>query len=478
MVFSSMTFLWIFLPSVLAVNYAFSFIKRDKVKMLCKNIVLLIASLVFYAWGGIYYLVIILASILGNYLFALWIDFADQKQNSASRKAAFALDIIFNLGILFYFKYTNFFVGIIESIAKADFGLKEVILPVGISFFTFQSMSYVIDVYTGKVKCQKNLLLISLYVSFFPQLVAGPIVKYADIEQQLVQRKESIEKFVCGVKRFLYGLAKKVIVSNVVGQVAEKVFSSPINDLSAGVAWLGILCYTIQIYFDFSGYSDMAIGLGKMFGFDFCENFNYPYLSTSVQGFWRRWHISLSSWFKEYVYIPLGGNRKGKLRTYINLFLVFLLTGLWHGANYTFLLWGIFYGVFLVIERLFLGKLLSKNPIKIVNWLYTMSIVVLLWVFFRAPNVNYAFDYIAAMFGANSGTISVVYIINLWQWFILIVGILLSGPMQLALSKVYLRVKDKTWFFWIDFATQIALFALSVVLLINNTFNPFIYFQF
>lgn len=478
MVFSSMTFIWIFLPSVLAVNYAFSFIKRDNIKMLCKNIALLLASLVFYAWGGIYYLIIILASILGNYLFALWIDYATQKQNVASKKAGLALDLIFNLGILFYFKYTNFFVGIIESIANANFGLREVVLPVGVSFFTFQAMSYVIDVYTGKVKCQKNLLLISLYVSFFPQLVAGPIVKYADIEQQLLQRKETPDKFVYGIKRFLYGLAKKVIVSNVVGQVAEKVFSYSAGNLNAGAAWLGIICYAIQIYFDFSGYSDMAIGLGKMFGFDFCENFNYPYLSTSVQGFWRRWHISLSSWFKEYVYIPLGGNRKGKLRTYVNLFLVFLLTGLWHGANYTFLLWGICYGVFLVIERLFLGKLLDKNPVKIVNWLYTMFVVFLLWVFFRAPNLSYAFEYVSAMFGAQNGAVEVINIIDLWQWIILIVGILLCGPMQLLFGKLYAKVKDKTWFFWVDFAVQIALFVLSVVLLINNTFNPFIYFQF
>ena len=227
------------------------------------------------------------------------------------------------------------------------------------------------------------------------------------------------------------------------GQVAEKVFSSSVNGLSAGTAWLGIICYTVQIYFDFSGYSDMAIGLGKMFGFDFCENFNYPYVSTSVQGFWRRWHISLSSWFKEYVYIPLGGNRKGKIRTYINLFVVFLLTGLWHGANYTFLLWGVFYGILLVIERLFLGGLLNKNPIKIVNWIYTMFSVILLWVFFRAPNLNYAFSYIAAMFGANSVKQGMVYVINLWQWVILIIGILLSGPAQLALGKVYAKVKEK-----------------------------------
>ena len=473
-----MTFLWIFLPAALGVNYSFSLIKNEKVRMVCKNSALLVASLVFYAWGGVYYLLVMLASILGNYLFALWIDSASQREKIAERKAAFILDIVFNLGILFYFKYTNFFVGIIESIAHADFGLKEVVLPIGISFFTFQAMSYVIDVYLGKVKCQKNLLLISLYISFFPQLVAGPIVKYSDIEHQLLERKESVDKFAQGIRRFLYGLAKKVVISNVVGQVAETIFACSVNTISAGFAWLGIISYSIQIYFDFSGYSDMAIGLGKMFGFDFCENFNYPYMATSVQNFWRRWHISLSTWFKEYVYIPLGGNRKGKIRTYINLFAVFLLTGLWHGANYTFLLWGIFYGIFLVIERLFLGKLLDKNPVKIVNWLYTTLIVVLLWVFFRAPNVNYAFAYIARMFSTNADSVPIQNVINLWQWIILAVGILLCGPLQALLKKPYEKFKDRTWFFWLEFAAQILLLALSIVLLINNTFNPFIYFQF
>lgn len=477
MVFSSMTFLWIFLPIVLLINYSFSFIKNVKIKYLYKNINLLIASLIFYAGGGLWYLLVMLASIVGNYLFALWVNYADGK-NLKVKKLAFILAIIFNLGILFYFKYTNFFISIIENIAKLNFGLKEVILPVGISFFTFQAMSYVIDVYLKKVKCQKNLMLLALYVSLFPQLIAGPIVKYSDIEQQLLGREESVDKFTQGIKRFIYGLTKKVIVSNVVGEVAEAIFSNNISTLGSASAWLGIICYTIQIYYDFSGYSDMAIGLGKMFGFEFNENFNYPYMATSVQNFWRRWHISLSSWFKEYVYIPLGGNRKGKVRTYINLFIVFLLTGIWHGANFTFLLWGIFYGVFLVIERLFLGKWLEKNKFKFLNWAYTMFVVVLLWVFFRAPNVEYAFLYIGKMFDFSSETISIAQTINLWQWFILFVGMLFCGPMQALFKKVYEKVKDKTWLFWLDYGTQICLFIMCVVLLINSTFNPFIYFQF
>ncbi len=477
MVFSSMTFLWIFLPIVLLLNYCFSFIKNSKVKYLCKNINLLIASLIFYAGGGIWYLFVMLASILGNYLFALWINFEDTK-NLKIKKLALVLAIVFNLGLLFYFKYTNFFVSIIENIANMNFGLKEVILPIGISFFTFQAMSYVIDVYLKKVECQKNLMLLALYVSLFPQLIAGPIVKYSDIEDQLKNRVETTEKFVQGIKRFLYGLAKKVIVSNVVGEVAETIFNTNIWEMGTLSAWLGIICYSIQIYYDFSGYSDMAIGLGKMFGFEFTENFNYPYLATSVQNFWRRWHISLSSWFKEYVYIPLGGNRKGKVRTYINLFIVFLLTGIWHGANFTFILWGVFYGIFLVIERLFLGKLLEKNKFKFLNWLYTMFVVVLLWVFFRAPNVEYAFMYIGKMFDFSKEITSVAQIINLWQWFILFIGVLFCGPVQSLFKKVYNKIKDKTWVFWVDYSMQICLFVLSIVLLINNTFNPFIYFQF
>lgn len=476
MVFSSLTFLWIFLPLVLLINYLFSFIKNQKVKVLCKNINLLIASFVFYAWGGIKYILIMFTSILGNYLFALLVD--KYKDKTAIKKTFFVLSIIFNLGLLFYFKYANFFIDILESIAKANFGLKEVILPIGISFFTFQSMSYVIDVYTNKVECQKNIIMVALYVSLFPQLIAGPIVKYSDVSDQLLNRQESVDLFVIGIKRFLYGLAKKVIISNVVGEVAETIFKSQISDIGTATAWLGIICYTIQIYYDFSGYSDMAIGLGKMFGFNFLENFNYPYMATSVRGFWRRWHISLSSWFKEYVYIPLGGNRKGKIRTYINLFTVFVLTGLWHGANYTFLLWGIFYGVFLVIERLFLGKLLDKNKFKLLNWLYTMFVVILLWVFFRADNIGYAFDFIGKMFTLSKDSVGLAYRINLWQWIMLFVGILFAGPMQALCKNLYVKVKDTTWLFCFDYGIQIALYVLVVFLLINGSFNPFIYFQF
>ena len=480
MVFSSLTFIWIFLPLVLLVNYLFSFIKKENVKFLCKNINLLVASLVFYAWGGLSYLLVMLASIVGNYLFALWIDHSRAKETPSEKmaKCALILAIVFNLGLLFYFKYTNFFVHIIESIAHGDFGLREVVLPIGISFFTFQAMSYVIDVYQKKVACQKNLLLLALYISLFPQLIAGPIVKYQEIEHQLLHREESFDNFASGIKRFLYGLAKKVIVANACGKVAEAVFGSEIALLGTGVAWLGLLCYAIQIYFDFSGYSDMAIGLGRMFGFSFNENFNYPYTSLSITEFWRRWHISLSSWFKEYVYIPLGGNRKGKWRTLLNLFVVFVLTGIWHGANYTFILWGVFYGVIIVLERLFLKKWLDNNPIKPLNWLYSMFVVMLLWVFFRASNVEYAFAFIGKLFDFSKGTLPFYEVIDLWGITVLTCGIVLCGFAQRALAKPYNAVKEKTWVFWIDFALQIGLFFLCIGLLMNDSFNHFIYFQF
>ena len=428
--------------------------------------------------GGVSFLLIMISSIVGNYLFALLINQLDVKQKKKSKKVAFIFAIAFNLGLLIYFKYTNFLVGIIESIAKANFGLREVVLPIGISFFTFQAMSYVIDVYLNKIECQKNPLLLALYISLFPQLIAGPIVKYSDIENQLKFRTESVDKFLQGIKRFIYGLAKKVLISNIVGGVAEKIFAFDVSMLSSFDAWAGIICYTIQIYFDFSGYSDMAIGLGKMFGFEFNENFNYPYTSLSVQEFWRRWHISLSSWFKEYVYIPLGGNRKGKVRTYLNLFIVFLLTGIWHGANYTFLLWGIFYGVFLVIERLFLGDLLKKNKFKPLNWLYTMLVVVLLWVFFRAENVGYAFAFIGKMFSFSRGGIELAQIFGMMEIFALLFGIIFCGFAQRSLGKFYEKIKEKSWMFWADFGFQMILFVTCIMFLVNSSFNPFIYFQF
>ena len=374
-------------------------LKNEEKRMNAKNIWILICSLFFYTWGGVKYLLIMIFSILINFIGGKLIASVRKK------KLVLILIILCNLGMLFFFKYFNMFVIIIEALmvngegignslkmmismkGTGSLGIKYIVLPIGISFFTFQSMSYVIDVYYGKAAVRNKITNFALYVSLFPRLIAGPIVKYSDVEVELQHRKESVELFSNGIKRFCYGLGKKVIIANTMGEVADKIWANEISSLGTLVAWLGIIAYTFQIYYDFSGYSDMAIGLGKMFGFNFKENFNYPYLSTSVQEFWRRWHISLSTWFKEYVYIPLGGNRKGNKRTYLNIFIVFLLTGVWHGANFTFITWGLMYAVMQVIERLFLRKLLDKNPIKIFNWIYTMSMVIIGWVFFRANTI-------------------------------------------------------------------------------------------
>ena len=372
MLFSSMIFLWFFLPLVFCSYYLID--KRFK------NILLLISSIIFYAWGGVSYSLIMLFAIIINYIFALLIDKAIEYNNLKNKKIYLALCIIINLSILGYFKYTNFIISIINSLSQNKIiELTNIVLPIGISFYTFQALSYVIDVYRGHNKAQKNIFNLALYISFFPQLIAGPIVKYHDIENQILNRNESLENIFYGIKRFIYGLSKKVILANMFALSCDEILKQPTDELGTALVWCASVLYTLQIYYDFSGYSDMAIGLGRMFGFNFLENFNYPYMSKSIKEFWRRWHISLSTWFKEYLYIPLGGNRKRKLFTYINLLIVFFATGLWHGASYNFILWGLFHGFFLVIERIFLGKLLEKNKLKFINHIYVIFVFVIGW---------------------------------------------------------------------------------------------------
>lgn len=494
MLFSSMIFLWFFLPTVLIVNFISSFanLSSEAKRIRVKNIFLLLASFVFLGWGGIYYLLIMLTSIGINYCGGYFLS----KCSANRRKALLVAVITLNLGMLFVFKYFNFFVIIAESFMKigqdggsifksmllmegtGELGIKEIALPIGISFFTFQSMSYVIDVYMGKAKVQKNILDFALYVALFPQLIAGPIVKYSDVEEQLKHRKETMLLFLEGVKRFCYGLGKKVLLSNTFAEIADEIWALDMDKLGAPLAWLGMIAYTLQIYYDFSGYSDMAIGIGKMLGFRFKENFNYPYTSLSVQEFWRRWHISLSSWFKEYVYIPLGGNRKGKFRTYLNLFIVFLLTGIWHGANFTFIAWGLMYAVLLIIERLFLGKLLEKNPVKIINWLYTIFAVMIGWVFFRSDNILQAKAFIIQLFSSASTEYSILSYTSMKLIIFMIFGLLFAGVVQRLLKDKYDEVKKKPLVQTVDFAFQIILLVLSVFSIVSGTYNPFIYFQF
>ncbi len=496
MLFSSMLFLWIFL-AVVIVGYnilAALPIKDARTKMTLKNTFLLIASLVFYAWGGVYYLALMLASIGVNYLGGLLIH--RNNGDKALRKFWLVMTVIVNLALLFFFKYFNMLVVIIEAIMEAPNGIgvvfdtmfsmqgtgalnaPQILLPIGISFFTFQAMSYVIDLYRGQAHVQKNIADFALYVSLFPQLIAGPIVRYTDVELQLKHRKETVSLFAAGQKRFCYGLAKKVLLANTFAKMADDIWALDTTTMGSGVAWLGILAYTLQIYYDFSGYSDMGIGLGRMFGFTFKENFNYPYTAVSIKDFWSRWHISLSTWFKEYVYIPLGGNRKGAGRTYINLFITWLLTGIWHGANFTFIAWGLFYVALLIIEKMFLGKLLQKNPVKLINWVYTTLAVMVAWVFFRAVNLGQAIDYLGQMFSFAGGEASVLSYLSMKNLLALVFGIALCGFVQRPLQKVYNGIKYRISVMTVDLMVQVALLVLCVLSLVSSSYNPFIYFQF
>ena len=497
MLFSSMIFIWVFFAVVIAVNFMINLLpfETESSRIYAKNFFLLIASLFFYAWGGIYYLLIMICSILLNFAGGYVLELGVKTKKG--KKIALAVLVGLNLAILFFFKYFNMLIAVIESFMQVgegfsavwqtmismqgtgELGLAKVVLPIGISFFTFQAMSYTIDVYMGNAKLQTNIVNFALYVSLFPQLIAGPIVKYSDVALQLGDRRESVNLFVSGQKRFCYGLSKKVLISNALARVADDIWALKTEELGSPVAWLGIIAYTFQIYYDFSGYSDMAIGIGRMLGFDFKENFEYPYTSLSVQEFWRRWHISLSTWFREYVYIPLGGNRKGAWRTYLNLFIVFLCTGIWHGANFTFIFWGLFHGFFMIIERLFLGKLLKKNPVKIVNWIYTMMVVMIGLVYFKSDSIFEANQFIIQMFSFASSTVnSPLTHLSMNVIIMLVAAILFSGIIQRPLKKIYEKVQTKLPVLIADYACQTVLTVYSIFMLVGGTYNPFIYFQF
>ncbi|MGB0390011.1 MAG: MBOAT family O-acyltransferase [Salibacteraceae bacterium] len=391
------------------------------------------------------------------------------------------IGVVFNLILLGIFKYTNFFVQNINGILPADkaMNFEKIILPIGISFFTFQSISYLVDLYRGEVKVQKNIIKLSLYISLFPQLVAGPIVRYYDIAKDLTNRNHTLELFKSGVIRFVIGLSKKLLIANVMARLADEIMILPANELDAFTAWIGIIAYTLQIYFDFSGYSDMAIGLGRMFGFKFLENFNFPYISSSIQEFWRRWHISLSTWFRDYLYIPLGGNRLGVSRTYLNLGIVFFLTGLWHGASWSFVVWGLFHGTFLIIERLGFNQVLSKN--KVLGHIYTLLVVMIAWVFFRIENIGDAIAYIQLMFTGNSN-VNLNFMPTYEQWLFMGVGLFFSfnGVKLLKqFSYKYLQFETHPVTSELVKTTVIMfLFLYCIMALSSNAYNPFIYFRF
>ena len=472
MVFSSSTFLMAFLPLTLLLYYGVGVALTKNVTV--KNCILLLASLVFYAWGEPVYIVLMLLSILFNFAAGRVIDSALSDGRTGLAKFQFIADVVYNLAVLGFFKYADFVVDNINGLFGAHIPPLELPLPIGISFYTFQILSYIIDLYTGKIRVQKNLVSFALYISLFPQLIAGPIVKYKEIEEQLVGRKESLVKYSRGMARFVVGLAKKLLLANTLGAVYSGIQAMDVGSLSALTAWTGIACYTLQIYFDFSGYSDMAIGLGSMFGFRFNENFNYPYIATSITDFWRRWHISLSSWFRDYVYIPLGGNRRKTPRVIFNLIVVWLLTGLWHGAAWNFVLWGMFYGVLLIFEKYVLGDLLPRIPTP-VRWLTTMVLVMCGWVLFSAPDLTGALLYFKAMFGGAAGFTdgNGAYLLST-NLAVLVLGAFCATP---AYRHILERV-DPKWVGRAKFVAYPLLFALCVVFMVSETYNPFLYFRF
>ncbi|MBQ6381484.1 MAG: MBOAT family protein [Clostridia bacterium] len=472
MVFSSSTFLIVFLPLTIVLYYVVGEVVARSTTV--KNIILLIASLLFYAWGEPVYIILMLLSILFNFVAGKDIDRARQAGNRKGAKTAFIIAIIFNLAVLGFFKYFGFLVENINALFHIQLQIPQLALPIGISFYSFQIMSYIIDLYRGETEVQEHIIPFALYISLFPQLIAGPIVKYKDIAAQLDNRQESPQLFSQGMLRFTVGLSKKLLLANTLGAVFTTIQASGAKNTSVLGAWLGIICYTLQIYFDFSGYSDMAIGLGKVFGFHFNENFNYPYIATSVTDFWRRWHISLSTWFKEYVYIPLGGNRCSTPRVILNLMIVWFLTGMWHGAAWNFIAWGMFYGVLLILEKYVLAAVIEKIP-KVLRHIVTLFIVMIGWVFFSAPNLSEAVDYLGAMFGKGAGVMdaNAKYLLTS-NLIMLIIGIFAATPLY---KKVIARMQPKT-VNRLRIVVFPLLFLLCIVFMISETYNPFLYFRF
>lgn len=519
MVFSTIIFLCAFLPIVIIGYYL--------LPNICKNIWLLLASIFFYAWGEPKFVWVMLGNIACNYFFGILIaKLSKQKKesneqvlvNTWMKKSVLFLSVVLNLGLLFWMKYFTFVTEILNDISEGKIDIIQIALPIGISFYTFQGLSYVIDVYRkeGTVDAsgkrisivQKNPLQLALYIAMFPQLIAGPIVRYTDIQPYLKKREHSFGKFAMGAERFIVGLGKKAILANMIGEMADSIMNSDVNTLSMSVAWLGAIAYTLQIYFDFSGYSDMAIGLGKIFGFEFMENFDYPYISRSIKEFWRRWHISLSSWFRDYLYIPLGGSRKGNV--YVNLFIVFLATGIWHGAAWGFIAWGVYHGVFRLLEYFIEQHSRKKNCVereqnqnddsvkdmKIIKlfqsalgWIYTMVVVIVGWVVFAKVNLKDGLDYLAIMFGIRKNEFvayDVSYYLGKRVLFFLVIGMIACVPWkqytknfveQNNLRTEQTGIKELCLCF-IKRSALLMLLVLSFVFIINSSYNPFIYFRF
>lgn len=470
MLFSSITFLFIFLPLTLLLYYLFPF------RM--KNYVMLAASLIFYAWGEPVYIILMILSIILNYFCGQ--DIYEKRDNARAMKMSLMFGVVMNLLILGFFKYYGLLMDTINAILPIDIPYRVLALPIGISFYTFQAMSYLIDVYRKEVKPQENILYFALYISMFPQLIAGPIVRYIDIEEQLKERSINSTKFGEGAMYFIRGLAKKVVLANTFGSVYEQVAAMQMGSFSTLTAWVGAIAYAFQIYFDFGGYSDMAIGLGKMFGFEFLPNFNYPYIAKSITDFWRRWHISLSTWFREYVYIPLGGNRCTPSRHILNLLIVWMLTGLWHGAQWNFMFWGLYYGVILILEKYLWGSKIEKLP-SAVQHIYAFVLVLFGWVFFFSPTLGYAGQYLKVMFGIGAKGIfdKQGFFMIFTNWLLIVIAILASAPRGYKLLKKITGCwQSEEVRAIVTCAVYIAMFLLCIAFLVTETYNPFLYFRF
>lgn len=464
MVFSSMVFLCVFLPAAFCLHLLLP-------GMRAKNFLLVVASLVFYAYGEPIYVILLVASSAGNYILARLTG-----ECPKIRKLTMTLAVVINLGLLVIFKYSGFLVETFNSITGAGIPVPQVRMPIGISFFTFQALSYVIDVYRGDASVQKNFGKVLLYISFFPQLIAGPIVKYHDVEAEINNRKQTPEEIGKGIRRFIAGLSKKVLIANTMGLVADNLFGAAAAGITGPGAWLGAVSYMLQIYFDFSGYSDMALGLGMMFGFHFHENFDYPYISASIREFWRRWHMSLSGWFKEYLYIPLGGNRRGKFRTVVNKMIVFVCTGIWHGASFNFLFWGIYHGFFLMLEEYipFIGKKGGKLK-SFFQHVYALLVVCVGFVFFRADTMKQGCFWIREMF-TDFGWKASAMSLTLQQ--LTPVYLVTLAAALVAAVPVNSMLKKYKWYEGFTYVLSLAGFALCVLSLAGGTYNPFIYFRF
>ena len=458
MVFSSILFIFRFLPIAMGIY----FLTPKKLK----NLSLLILSLIFYSWGEPRYFLLMIASIFVDYFISINIE--KNNKNKKIKILLLAISIIFNVGILFFFKYINFFIENINSIFNMSLNNVKITLPLGISFYTFQTMSYTIDVFLGKVKAEKNIINFGAFVCLFPQLIAGPIVKYIDISKELKNRDINLDEIQEGIRLFILGLGSKILIANNIGSLWNEVETMGFNNISTILAWMGIIAFSLQIYFDFNGYSLMAIGLGKILGFNFPNNFNYPYESRSITEFWRRWHITLGQWFKQYVYIPLGGNRLGRARTYFNLFIVWFLTGFWHGASYNFILWGLYFFILICIEKNGLLNLLNKH--KLISHIYTIFFILVGWVLFAVIDLNQIINFLKKMFIFNAGNEWIYYLRNYIITYT--IAIIFSTSF---LKKIYNKfVKSNI----VDTIILITIFLLSIAYLVDSSYNPFLYFRF